>query len=124
MSAIPDNIVVALVEDSENDIEIISRALLLAQPRNRIIAVQDGRSAIEYFQGSGRYADRNEYPLPGLVLLDLKLPMLDGFGVLVWIRQHALLKDLPVVVLTSSELLFDVTKAYDLGANSYLVKPL
>src|SRR5207249_5534648 len=84
----------------------------------------DGDEAVEYLGGTGRYQDRTRYPLPALVLLDLKLPRKNGIEVLHWLRQQPALRRLPVVVLTSSKEPNDVNRAYDQGANSYLVKPL
>ena len=86
--------------------------------------VRDGEQAIAYLGGRGPYGNRERFPLPFMVLLDLKMPGTDGFEVLHWIRADADLKRLLVVVLTSSNLQADVDKAYELGANSYLVKPV
>jgi CheY-like chemotaxis protein len=88
-----------------------------------MIAVRSGEEAVEYLAGEGNYRNREEYPLPELVLLDLKMTGMDGFDVLKWIRAQPTLKGLRVVVLTSSELVYDVNQAYALGANSFLVKP-
>ena len=121
--AIREDAVIMVVDDSENDITIIVRAIQRAKMRNRIVSVSDGEEAMAYLEGKGRYADRREHPLPDLVLVDLKMPKVDGFELLAWIRGQPALKRLAVVVLTSSELLLDVSKAYELGANSFLVKP-
>jgi DNA-binding response OmpR family regulator len=86
--------------------------------------VEDGEMAVAYLSGQGQYADRNRYPLPALMLLDLKLPRKSGLEVLTWLREQPGLKRLPVVVLTSSKESVDAGHAYDLGANSYLVKPV
>jgi DNA-binding response OmpR family regulator len=86
--------------------------------------VLDGEEAVVYLAGEGRYADRLRYPLPGLVLLDLKLPRRSGLEVLQWLREQQVLRRLPVVVLSSSREATDIDRAYDLGANSYLVKPV
>jgi CheY-like chemotaxis protein len=85
--------------------------------------VRDGQEAIQYLCGEGDYSDRARYPIPFLVLLDLRLPKLSGFEVIAWMRDQPQLADLVVVVLTASDHVPDVTKARDLGANSYLVKP-
>jgi CheY-like chemotaxis protein len=85
--------------------------------------VRDGEEAVAYMSGTGPYANREEYPLPDLVLLDLKMPKCDGFEVLQWLRQQPGFRTIPVVVLTSSEQVRDVNRAYELGANSFLVKP-
>jgi DNA-binding response OmpR family regulator len=86
--------------------------------------IQDGDAAIDYLDGVNDYADRDRYPFPVLILLDLKLPRRSGLEVLGWLRQQPELKRLPVIILTSSQENTDVNRAYDLGANSYLVKPL
>src|SRR5262249_20630707 len=90
---------------------------------NAVEVVKDGEEAIGYLSGTGKYFERKEFPLPELVLLDLKLPRLDGFEVLRWIRTQPALLGLRVVVLSSSENVRDVNLAYALGANSFLVKP-
>ena len=86
--------------------------------------VRDGDQAVAYLEGKGDYADRKQHPLPVVVLLDLKLPRRSGLEVLEWMRAQPDLRRIPVVVLTSSRESVDVNKAYDLGANSYLVKPV
>jgi len=86
--------------------------------------VRDGDEAISYLSGIGKYADREEFPFPDLLLLDLKMPGVDGLGVLRWVRQQYAPRHLRVVVLTSSPDLRDVNVAYRLGADSFLVKPL
>jgi CheY-like chemotaxis protein len=116
--------VILLVEDDPNDIILIKRAFGKANITNRIQVVEDGEEAISYLAGKGRYGDRQNYPLPILILLDLKLPRKSGHEVLEWLRQQPMLKRLTVVVLTSSQQSSDVNRAYDLGANSYLVKPV
>lgn len=113
-----------LVEDNRDDADLIKRAFRQAKLANRIELVSDGDAAVDYLSGEGRYADRTAYPLPVLVLLDLKLPRRSGFEVLSWLRQHPRLKRMPVVVLTSSHETADLARAYDAGVNSYLVKPV
>src|SRR2546426_3324651 len=95
-----------------------------ALPIYAIQTVEDGEEAVAYLSGKPPYADRDRYTLPALMLLDLKLPRKSGLEVLQWVRQQDGLKRLPVVVLTSSRETADVNRAYDLGANSYLVKPV
>jgi CheY-like chemotaxis protein len=85
---------------------------------------QTGEEAVAYLSGEGRYRNRTEFPLPALVLLDLKMPGMDGFDVLKWVREQPGLSLLRVVVLTSSDSMRDVNLAYQLGANSFLVKPV
>ena len=121
---LPEQLVILLVEDREDDILLIQRALAEAKVQNPLHIVRDGEEAMAYFQGDGKYARREEFPLPDLVLLDLKMPRVDGFELLQWIRRQPSLKTLRVVVLTSSGDIFDINRAYELGANSFLVKPL
>ncbi|AFZ08567.1 response regulator receiver protein [Oscillatoria nigro-viridis PCC 7112] len=116
---------ILLVEDNPVDILLMQRAF-----RNETFAntslqiVRDGDAAVFYLNGDGEYSDRDRYPLPAIILLDLKLPRRSGHEVLVWLRQQPELKRLPVVMLTSSSQTLDVKRAYDLGVNSYLVKPV
>ena len=113
-----------LVEDSQNDVLLIERAVKQASLAASLAVARDGDAAVEYLSGAGPYADRQRHPLPILVLLDLKLPRRSGLEVLEWQRQQPGLRRLPVAVLTSSNQMADVNRAYDLGANSYLVKPV
>ena len=115
---------ILIAEDREDDILLIRRSLEKAHVFNPIQVVRNGDKAIAYLKGEAEFADRDKYPLPALVLLDLKMPHTDGFQVLSWIRQQPTLKGLRVIVLTSSEDIRDVNKAYELGANSFLVKPM
>lgn len=112
---------ILLVEDDHNDVLLIKRAFDKVKIANPIIVVNDGEEAISYLAGREPYVER---ALPMLVLLDLKLPRKSGHEVLEWLRQQQTLKRLPVVVLTASSESSDVNRAYDLGANSYLVKPV
>ena len=113
-----------LVEDNEDHVVLIRRAFAKSKVLNPVQVVRNGEDAIAYLEGTGRFSNRDEYPLPAVVLLDLKLTGLDGFDVLRWIRQQAGLRTLRVVVLTSSSEIRDVNLAYQLGANSFLVKPV
>lgn len=122
--SVPDTAVVLLAEDREDDIFLIRKAFATAGLSNPLYVVNDGEQAIAYLMGDGPFSNRAEYPLPDIILLDLKMPRLDGFEVLTWIRRQPGIRGLPVVVLTSSEELRDVNRAYSLGANSFLVKPL
>lgn len=115
---------ILLVEDDSNDVLLIQRAFQKAGLRDLLKIVRDGEQALDYVAGRGQYANRERYPLPYLLLLDLKMPGTDGFEVLQWIRGEPDLRRLLVVVLTSSNLQADVDRAYELGANSYLVKPV
>src|SRR5712675_2813475 len=112
-----DHAVILLAEDREDDVVIIRRAFLQGRILNPLFVVKDGEEVISYLNGEGKYSNRPEYPLPELILLDLKMPKLDGFEVLRWIRTQPALAGLRVVVLSSSENIRDVNLAYALGAN-------
>ena len=113
-----------LVEDNEDHVLLFKRSFSKSNVLNPLQVVRNGYEAICYLDGSGRYRNREEFPLPALVLLDLKMPGIDGFEVLTWIRQQPSFKALRVIVLTSSDEIRDVNRAYQLGANSFLVKPM
>ena len=115
--------IMLLVEDDPNDILLIQRAFAKACLVNPLKVVRDGEEALNYLAGSGDFADRGRFPLPSLIHLDLKLPRKSGLEILQWLRQQPSLKHIPVIVLTSSKESSDVSRAYDLGANSYLLKP-
>jgi len=115
---------VLLVEDDADDVFLVERAFKKAGLEDTLKVVRDGDQAIAYLAGTGAYADRSLYPQPFLVLLDLKMPGKDGFDVLRWIETESSGSRVLVAVLTSSNLQSDVDKAYELGANSYLVKPI
>ncbi len=114
---------ILLVEDNEDDVFAMSRALKQAHIANPVTVVSDGQEALDYLSGAGPYADRERYPVPFIVFLDLKLPYIDGFEVLTWIRQQPALSSTLVVVLTSSVENRDQERSYALGARSYLIKP-
>jgi CheY-like chemotaxis protein len=115
---------ILLVEDNRMDAELTLDAFREAKLSNTIHVATDGQQALDYLFGRGDYADRQSYPMPNLVLLDLKLPGIDGFEVLRQIKSTPVLKRLPVVILTSSKEEGDRAVSYDGGANSYLVKPV
>lgn len=112
-----------LVEDNEDDVFLMKRALKSARIVNPLLVVEDGQEALDYLGGAGKFADRNQYPLPAVVFLDLKLPFISGHDVLAWIRRQKQLEFMVVIVLTSSNEASDLSRCYALGANSYLVKP-
>jgi CheY-like chemotaxis protein len=115
---------ILLVEDDANDVLLIQRAFRKASIPRAVHVVEDGERALAYLSGAGPFGDREKYPIPGLVLLDLKLPRKAGLEVLDWVRKHpSALRRLPISMLTSSRQLSDINRAYELGANSYLVKP-
>jgi CheY-like chemotaxis protein len=115
---------ILLAEDDAQDVFFMRCAAQDVGIHDALRVVQDGQEAVDYLEGCGEYADRQRFPRPCLVLLDLKLPRVTGFEVLKWIRQQPALKTLIVIVLSSSGLEKDVDLAYRLGTNSYLVKPL
>src|ERR1051325_8213953 len=110
-------------EDDENDAVLTNYAFEKAQILNPLVVVADGKTAIEYLAGTGQYANHTQYPLPCLVLLDLKMPRICGLDVLKWIRMQPSVCTLPVLILTSSNQDSDIHRAYILGANGYLIKP-
>lgn len=115
---------VLLVEDDDDSVLLIRRALKKAGARTPLQVAKTGEQAIEYLAGTGRYCDWTQFPLPTIVLLDLKMPGISGFDVLKWIRQRPGIKALRVAVLTASALDQDIKRAYDLGANIFLSKPM
>jgi CheY-like chemotaxis protein len=117
-----DDDVVLIVEDNQDDVRLLSRAFRKAQIATPVAFAEDGERAVAFLDQ--RIGTHSSSPVPALVLLDLKLPRKSGFEVLEWIRRHPALRRLPVVVLTSSKESADLERAYDLGANSYLVKPV
>jgi len=113
---------ILLVEDNQSDVFLVERAFQKARLPHLLQVVEDGDQAVAYLSGAGPYADRSRFPLPLFVLLDLKLPRKSGFEVLEWLRRQPAIRRVPVVVLSSSDHLEDVNRAYDTGANSYVVK--
>jgi CheY-like chemotaxis protein len=115
---------ILIVEDEADDAELIEYAFEKAGVANPRVVLADGDRAAAYIEGTPEYSDRTRFPIPGLILLDLKLPRRSGFQVLELIRGDGPTQHVPVVVLTSSDNHQDVERAYALGANSYLVKPV
>lgn len=115
--------VILYAEDEEFDVLFLKHAFAEAGIANLLRVVANGRQAIDYLAGRGAYADRQKYPLPGVVLLDLNLPYQTGFEVLNWIRQQPGLSSLVVLVYTSSDQPQDIEQAYACHANGYLLKP-
>ena len=116
--------VILLAEDNDDHVTLILRAFRKGALLNPVFVVKNGEEVIQYLKGEGKFVNRSEYPLPSLLLLDLRMPMKDGFEVLEWIRADSNFKPLRIVVLTTSEDMKDVNRAYQLGANSFLVKPM
>ena len=115
--------VILVAEDDPNDIFFLRRAFQKAAIKCRILDVSDGQQAIFYLQGTAPYSNRADYPLPQLLVLDLKMPLMNGFDVLEWLRGQPDLAQLPALVLSSSAQDEDISRARRLGARDYLVKP-
>lgn len=114
---------ILLVEDDRDDVFLMERALQKANNPSRMYNAKHGEEAVDYLRGAGKYADRAAYPIPAIVLLDIKMPYLNGFEVLQWMKQQPELKDVPVVMLTSSLEESDREKALEHGAKGFFIKP-
>ena len=114
---------ILLVEDNEDDVFLLQQAFLKANASSRLYTVYDGVDAQAYLRGDGAYADRGSHPFPDILLLDLNLPRMNGFELLEWMRPETACARLVVHVLTASAREADVARAYELGANSYVLKP-
>lgn len=115
---------ILLVEDNRMDIELTLDAFRERRLNNAIHVAPGGQEALDYLLGHGEFADRDQFPLPDLILLDLKMPVIDGHEVLQQIKQFPTLKRIPVIILSTSKEEGDRAMTYDNGANSYLVKPV
>ena len=116
------NIVVA--DDDSSDLELLQLAVERSGVPANVHEVRDGQEAIEYLEGANPFTDRQLHPFPDLLILDLKMPRMDGFQVLDWLRAHPDCGQLPVVMLSSSSLERDVEEAYRRGANTFFTKPM
>ncbi len=114
---------VLVAEDDENDVLFLQRAFRQAEITTPLQVTRDGQDAIDYLAGSGRYTDRDQYPLPCLVMLDLKMPRKNGMETLAWIRGQETLEAMPVIIFSSSLHPEEIDKAYRLGASAFLTKP-
>jgi CheY-like chemotaxis protein len=121
MSSIPT---ILYVDDDDNDVLLLKHALRTARLSFDVQVVNDPEKASAYLSGQGIYSDREHHPWPALVLLDLKMPRMHGLEVLAWIRSQASLEGLIVIVLTASNHIPEINRAYELGANSYVIKPV
>ncbi len=119
-----DQALFVLIEDNENDALLIRRAFVHAKILNPLLVLKSAEEGMAYFLGTGKYANRVEFPLPTLVLLDLNLPGISGIDFLRWVRAQTGISTTRVVVLTASDSLKDVNAAYQAGANSFLIKPV
>ncbi len=114
---------ILLVDDSENDLFLMRIAFKKSEFNSPLPEVHNGEEAIAYLKGEGAYNDRNQYPLPAVMLLDLNMPRKNGFDVLKWVRAEPMLKRISIIILSASLRTEDVERAFDLGANAFLVKP-
>ena len=119
-----DNSTILLVEDNPDDIELTLRSLKKHNISNEVVVARDGAEALDYLFATGKYAKRDTHTMPAVVLLDLKLPKVDGLEVLQRLRADERTKLLPVVIVTSSKEEQDLLNGYKLGANSYVRKPV
>ncbi len=124
MMSNPDTVEILLVEDNPQDAELTIRALKKRNLTNRLCVAEDGAEALDFIFAHGKYTQRDVTQLPKVILLDLKLPKVSGLEVLKILKNHAQMRTIPVVVVTSSAEDPDIKAAYDLGANSYVVKPV
>jgi CheY-like chemotaxis protein len=116
---------VLLVEDDLNDIFLVKRAFRTARIPNPLQVVTDGEEAISYLRGEGKYSDRVAYPLPKLIVMDIKMPRRSGFEVIEWVKGDMRpLRRIPIVIVSSSDSPADINRAYELGANAYMIKPM
>lgn len=119
------NDVILLVDDNRDDVLLMRCALRRAGFQNPVAVAQDGKEAIDYLRGSGKHKDREANPLPLLAMVETRLPRLDGFEVIRWIREHDWLQDLPVIAMTGARRdVVGAQRAFDLGANFWIEKPL
>jgi len=117
-----DRLKLLVAEDSEFDLFLFKRALQRAGIACDAYFVSDGQEAMDYFRGLDQFADRQIYPLPDVLLLDINMPRLSGFDVLKWLKAQPSLSSTPVIIFSSSQDNRDVSRAYSLGANSYMSK--
>ena len=119
----PGHFIILLIEDEDSDIFLLQRAAQKSGAGHSLYPVHDGEEAICYLRGQGQYGDRSRFPLPNVVLTDLKMPRLDGFGFLRWLRENPECSIIPIIVCSNSGMESDVREAYRLGANAYFKKP-
>ena len=115
--------IILLAEDDPNDVFFFRRAFQRAEIPCRILDVPNGEQAVRYLEGAAPYNNRSDFPLPNLLLLDLKMPVMSGFDVLEWLRSHPAFAEIPALVLSSSAHEDDISRSRSLGAKDYRVKP-
>jgi CheY-like chemotaxis protein len=114
---------VLIVDDNGDDIVMLQRAFAKGTPQVPLQVARSGKQALEYLKGAGEFADRTAFPLPRLMILDLKMPGIDGFEIISWVRNESDCRELPIVILSSSNDPTDMGRAHKLGANAYHIKP-
>ena len=124
MSPEKNTLIILMADDDEDDRLLTYEAMAESRVLNQLMFVEDGVELLEYLRGEGKYADRSQYPLPGLILLDLNMPKKDGREALAEIKSDKELRRIPIVILTTSKAEEDMLKGYDLGAASYITKPV
>jgi CheY-like chemotaxis protein len=117
------NFTILVAEDSQDDAFLLERALRKNNIQNPLQIVPDGEEAVAYLEGTGKYQDRQRFPRPGFIILDLKMPRRSGLEVLEWIKTHPDFRVLPILMLSSSAQHQDIVTSYRLGANTFMVKP-
>jgi CheY-like chemotaxis protein len=121
---IKERIPILLIEDDEDDIKLTQRAFKKGRILNKMYVVRDGEEAIEFLKHTGRYTNEKDAPRPGIILLDLNMPRMDGRAVLRIVKQDKQLHRIPIIVLTTSDSYKDVVESYEQGANTFVTKPL
>ncbi len=124
MSSEKNTLIILMADDDEDDRLLAYEAMTESRVLNQLMFVEDGVELLDYLRGEGKYADRTQYPLPGLILLDLNMPKKDGREALAEIKADKDLRRIPIVILTTSKAEEDMLKGYDLGAASYITKPV
>lgn len=118
------NVPILLIEDDEDDVSLTQRAFIKGRILNKLYVVRDGEEAMEFLEHRGRYSDPDDAPRPGIILLDLNMPKMDGREVLQKIKSSENLRVIPVIVLTTSERDEDILESYENGANTFITKPV
>ncbi len=117
------SLTILIAEDDPDDADLLQMALVRAGINNPLQFVPNGEKAIDYLRGAGAYGDRDRFPFPGVVFCDLQMPEHDGFAVLAWLKNHPDCSVIPFIILSGSDRDEEVKRAYEMGANAYLVKP-
>ncbi len=124
MATQSERLTVVIAEDDDDAIHLLEAALQAIACEHMVRIVRDGQDALEYLKGEGKYADRNAFPFPDVLLIDLKMPLVSGMEVLGWLSKHPECNVLPTIVFSSSSHPSDIKRAYGLGASAYFVKPI